>query len=285
MYRGILYAAALTTLAMTNGSSVSEILQVSVDGWISTPEGRKQLLLPDGAKSDDRRLFTISLEAGQLLEEIERGLVEAHGEVPIIAPARQNPKSDRLRPARYLFQWQRRMVDGHDTQVLVRFLLHGVNLLTESGVPVLFSMDQIRYGGNLSTEERGQELLDVFGFNHTILQGSLSFSSLRLYCRDFYSYWQFAGSREAALQPETLARWIPHLRKLHYKTSTINRMVVVVQNIMSAAGSPEKGYVDPSIADAFQTIKKTSARHHPAPGIPEEASTPASYKERSSHHA
>ncbi len=224
--RGILYAAALSTLAMTNGGSVSELLQVAADGWISTPEGRKQLLLPDGAKSDDRRLFTISPEAVQMLEEIERGLVETFGEVPIIASARQSPKSDRLRPARYLFQWQRRMVDSHDTQVL----------------------------------------------------GSLSFSSLRLYCRDFYAYWQFAGSKEVALQPETLARWISHLRKLHYKTSTINRMVVVVQNIMGAAGSPEKGYVDPSIADAFQTIKKTPERHHPLPGIPGEASTPVSYR-------
>ncbi len=276
--RGILYAAALSTLAMTNGGSVSELLQVAADGWINTPEGRKQLLLPDGAKGDDRRLFTISPEAVQMLEEIERGLVETFGEVPITAPARQSPKSDRLRPARYLFQWQKRMVDGHDTQVLVRFLLHGVNLVTESGTPIPFSMNQIRYGGNLSTEERGQELLRVFGFNHTILQGSLSFSSLRLYCRDFYAYWQFAGSREVALQPETLAHWISHLRKVHYKTSTINRMVVVVQNIMGAAASPEQGYVDPSIADAFQTIKKTPERHHPLPGIPGEASTPVSYR-------
>ncbi len=58
-----------------------------------------------------------------------------------------------------------------------------------------------------------------------------------LYCRDFYAYWQFAGSREAALQPETLVRWISSLRERRYSESTINHMVAIVQHIMRDVGS------------------------------------------------
>jgi hypothetical protein len=260
VYRGIVYGAALATLAMTNGGSVSELLQVSADRWQSSLEGRKQLLLPDGAKSNnERRLFPILPEVEQLLEEIEQGLVEVFGEVPVIAPAQQNSKSDRLEAERYLFQWHKRAVDRHDAQVLVRFLFHGLHLVTSSGTPINLSTELIRYGGNLSTEERGQELLRIFGFNHLILKESLSFSSLRLYCRDFYAYWQFAGSREAALQPETLARWISSLSERRYSESTINRMVAIVQHIMRDAGS--KGYIDLSVSAALQTIEKIPTPH------------------------
>lgn len=260
VYRGIVYGAALATLAMTNGGSVSELLQVSADRWQSSLERRKQLLLPDGAKSNnERRLFPIRPEVEQLLEEIEQGLVEVYCEVPVIAPAQQNSKSDRLEAERYLFQWHKRAVDRHDAQVLVRFLFHGVHLVTASGTPIHLSTELLRYGGNLSAEERGQELLRVFGFNHLILKESLSFSSLRLYCRDFYAYWQFAGSREAALQPETLARWISSLSERRYSESTINRMVAIVQHIMRDAGS--KGYIDLSVAAALQIIEKIPTPH------------------------
>jgi site-specific recombinase XerD len=131
--------------------------------------------------------------------------------------------------------------------------------VTSSGTPINLSTELIRYGGNLSTEERGQELLRVFGFNHLILKESLSFSSLRLYCRDFFAYWQFAGSREAALQPETLARWISSLSERRYSESTINRMVAIVQHIMRDAGS--KGYIDLSVSAALQTIEKIPTPH------------------------
>lgn len=157
-------------------------------------------------------------------------------------------------------------------------MLHGVRLMTASGTPIHLSTELLRYGGNLSTEERGQELLRVFGFNHLILKESLSYSSLRLYCRDFYAYWQFAGSREAALQPETLARWILSLRGNHYINSTINRMVTVIQSIMRAAGS--KGYIDPAVSEAFQKIEKIPASQQSSRSDQDEAASPiVSYKQ------
>lgn len=105
-------------------------------------------------------------------------------------------------------------------------------------------------------QERSQELLRVFGFNQTILD--LTTSSQEAYCRDFYAYLEYAGSKEAALQPLTLARWIVHLKRLHYKTSTINRMVNEIQQLFSAAAV--KGHIDQSIAAAFHIESKKPER-------------------------
>jgi len=99
LYRGIVMGAALTTIALSNGSRVNELLQISFnkerrivrteevpvlanDGHPQFAEDGKpllrhvklhfQLLLPKGAKSDEeRQLFPLSKEAIRLLGEVK----------------------------------------------------------------------------------------------------------------------------------------------------------------------------------------------------------------------
>jgi hypothetical protein len=264
LYRGVLYGAALATLALTSRGSVSELLQISAERWVMTAEGRQQWLLPDRARNDDeRRLFTIGPLAAQLLTEIEQALTSAYGEIPQVAATRQNSKFDRMQTERYFFQWRHGMLQPRDTEVLLRFLLHDVNLATAKGTPVRISMEQLRHRGNISQEERAQQLLRAFGFNQTILP-HLSRSSRDAYGRDFFAYWQFAGTKDAALQHETLERWIAHMQGKRYQQATIYRGLHAVQHIFAAAA--EKGYIDQGIADSFRRIEQAHPVQPPAPG-------------------
>ncbi len=102
LYRGTLYAAALATLALTNGSRMAELLQVSADRFKVRPyfvrrEGQAteeervihlQLLLPKGKKTEEqRKLFLISDGAYDFLSEIAQLLREAHdGRIPVVRP-------------------------------------------------------------------------------------------------------------------------------------------------------------------------------------------------------
>jgi hypothetical protein len=256
--RGILYAAALATLAMTSGGSVSELLQMSAERWVETPEGRQQRLLPERARGEDaRRLFKVSPEAGQLLGAIEQGLVETYGEIPVIGPSRQITRFDQLQHERYFFQWQRCMVDPHDTNVLLRFLLYGVNISGADGRILRFSMEQIRYGGNRTQEERAHALMDALGFHPSSMLTHLSSASREVYSRDFFAYFTYAGSKEAALRPLTLAQWMVHLMERGYERGTINHMVFSVQQLYAAAAS--YGFLDQAIASGFQSMKKLPA--------------------------
>jgi hypothetical protein len=132
---------------MTSGGSISELLQISADRWVSAPAGQKQQrLLPERARSDhQRRVFEIGHEAAQLLAEIEQALVQAHGDVPAVPASRQLAKSDSLQPERYVFQWQRAMLNPQDTEILVRFVLYGVQVSTSEGKPISFTMGRLRF--------------------------------------------------------------------------------------------------------------------------------------------
>src|SRR2546421_12721030 len=94
LYRGVLYAAALATLALTNGSRVSELLQVSATRFETIvvdelkqqqPTGRKigllvQKLLPKGyTQESERQVFLIGEMASRLLREIGQLLELVHG--------------------------------------------------------------------------------------------------------------------------------------------------------------------------------------------------------------
>ncbi|OLC62583.1 MAG: hypothetical protein AUH89_01080 [Ktedonobacter sp. 13_1_40CM_4_52_4] len=119
LYRGVLFAAALATLALTNGSRVSELLQVSATRFETLvvdelknqqPTGRKiailvQNLLPKGStQENERQFFLISEMAGRLLTEIGQQLEAAHGgRIPVVQPLRQTKEED-LRPEPYFFQ-------------------------------------------------------------------------------------------------------------------------------------------------------------------------------------
>lgn len=154
LYRGVLFGSALATLSLTNGSRLSESLQVSADRfkghvYVSKNGGQNaqsqrviwlQQLLPKGRKTEaERQLFPLSPQAYELLREIGSLLKETHGSIPTIHPHPENSKVEDLQPERYLFQWAASS-DGRegaiypaDVRVLIRFILHGLEFHTKQG--------------------------------------------------------------------------------------------------------------------------------------------------------
>jgi hypothetical protein len=166
LYRGALYACALATLALTNGSRVNELLQVSATRFETIvvdelknqqPTGRKigllvQHLLPKGStQENERQFFLISDMAGRLLMEIGQLLEASHGgSIPIVEPSQSSKKED-LYPEPYLFQWESSdegRLDGlraADVGVLLRFLFHGLTLTTRTGKPIRVAPHLLRH--------------------------------------------------------------------------------------------------------------------------------------------
>jgi len=179
LYRGILMGTTLAMLALSNGSRMSELLQVSWNkerrvtrtetvlvlgdngqprlGEDGKPVTRQvklhfQHLLPKGAKSEEeRQLFPLSKEVVRLLGEVKQMLEETHGDIPIVAPARSNSKYAYLGPERYLFQWDASpngevgALNKQDAQTLLRFILHGLDLYTATGKPIRVTTHVLRH--------------------------------------------------------------------------------------------------------------------------------------------
>lgn len=179
LYRGILFGAALAMLALSNGSRVSELVQVSwhMERRITRTEtivlvgedGQPQIgndgkpltkqvklhfqyLLPKGAKTEEeRQLFPVSNEALRLLGEIKTLLEKTYGDIPIVEPARDNSKREHLKSERYLFQWDASS-DGkvgalalNDVSTLLRFILHGLDVTTVQGEPIRVTAHVLRH--------------------------------------------------------------------------------------------------------------------------------------------
>lgn len=168
LYRGCLYGAALATIALTNGSRVNELLQVSLDRrksrtetLVVTRDGKTeqrkttlhlQHLLPKGARTDEeRQYFLLSPHSVTLLGEILQLLIKEHEQVPIVHPPARGSKSEHLQAERYLFQWaaspdgQTGILDIKDTVILLRFLLHGLELYTAQGEPIKVTTHLLRH--------------------------------------------------------------------------------------------------------------------------------------------
>jgi hypothetical protein len=123
LYRGILYGAALATLAMTTAARGNELLQVSAIRWRrleipevrnSQPTGRTvskavQMLLPKGKKQErDRQVYLVSDAVFRLLMEIQCLLVETHGpssHPPGAARQQRIPPGTAARAARDAIPW------------------------------------------------------------------------------------------------------------------------------------------------------------------------------------
>ncbi len=105
-------------------------------------------------------------------------------------------------------------------------------------------------------------------FQPGILAGRLAQSSIDMYARDFAAYLRFAGSREAALDHTTLARWVTHLaEQTQMSHNTINRMLSAVHRLMKEAAS--QGYITRELALQFAAVDgvrvqamKTSLKSH-----------------------
>jgi hypothetical protein len=179
LYHGVLFGSALAMLALSNGSRMNELLQVSMnkerrvtrtetvlllgeDGQPMISENGQpltkqvklhfQYLLPKGAKTEEeRQLFPLSKEVLRLLEEIKQLLTTRHGEIPVVAPTRSNAKREHLGPERYLFQWNSLSVESSETigsadvQVLLRLMLHGLDLYTTEGKPIQVGVHILRH--------------------------------------------------------------------------------------------------------------------------------------------
>lgn len=165
--RGVLFASALTTIALTNGSRMSELLQVSADRFKVRPyavpkDGNSareervmhlQWLLPKGKRTEaERKLFPISDWSWDLLREIAEALKRAHqGRIPVVGPHPHNTKAEDLSPERYLFQWDA-SPDGksgafhpEDVASLLRFILYGLDFRTREGEPFSVSVHLLRH--------------------------------------------------------------------------------------------------------------------------------------------
>jgi len=134
----------------------------------------------------------------------------------------------------------------------------------------------------LSIDERSRELTRLFGFNQSILTRRASAETLRVYCRDFYAYLEFAAFLilidpalnnidpvSLALFPSTLARWMTYLSEETTKSSetgkpyspnTINRMGTAVRRIMKEAGAQR--YLDPDTVKGFHDVEGASKKAH-----------------------
>jgi len=166
LYRGTLFAAALATLALTNGSRLNELLQVSATRFETLvvdelknqqPTGRKigilvQKLLPKGSRQEsERQFFLIGEMAGRLLTEIGQLLEATHGgSIPIVHPYR-NSKAEDLHPEPYLFQWAASrdgrlgLLNPDDVGRLLRFLFYGLTLTTRTGKPIHIAPHLLRH--------------------------------------------------------------------------------------------------------------------------------------------
>ena len=167
LYRGTLFAAALATLSLTNGSRVSELLQVSASRFETIvvdelknqqPTGRKiglclQKLLPKGYMHEsERQFFLISDMALRHLKEIGELLRAAHGGIiPVVHPEPRMGKAEDLMPEPYFFQWAASQDGrlGHlrsgDVADLLRFLFHGLILTTKAGKPIRIAPHLLRH--------------------------------------------------------------------------------------------------------------------------------------------
>ncbi len=192
--RGALFASALATIALTNGSRLCELLQVSADRFKVRPyiiqkEGHPtgeervmhlQLLLPKGKHTEAaRKLFPISDWSWDLLREIAVELKRAHqGHIPVVCPHQETRKAEDLSPERYLFQWDA-SPDGksgafqqQDVASLLRFILYGLDFRTREGEPFSVTTHLLRHVmANVASHEHAVPIKAVARVLHHEQQG------------------------------------------------------------------------------------------------------------------
>ena len=245
LYRGILYGAALATIALSNGSRVSELLQVSLDRRITQTETVRvldeggfpvrgsdgqpvtkqvkmhlQYLLPKGSRTEEeRQLFPLSREALRLLGEIKKGLSAKHGSVPYVSPSKTSAKYEHLKPERYFFQWEA-SCDGkvgilslNDVQILLRFVLHGLDLYTAQGERIHVSVHLLRHV--MATNARQYQHVPAEAIAHFFLHHRFKTthqSSFTSVVSDYY--WQMTEESRLAVIRDYLDEQEEHDRAL-----------------------------------------------------------------------
>jgi integrase len=156
------------------GTFYPSLLQISSSlriAWEKQPVIWFQHLLPKGKKSEEeRQLFPISPQSYELLCEIGDLLKETYGCIPLVHPNTRNPKAAELKPERYLFQWQATSDGLHgainptDVQVLIRFILHGLEIIPPLGEPFNISAHLLRHMVVTATWLRHKDPSQVIAF-------------------------------------------------------------------------------------------------------------------------
>lgn len=141
------------------------------------------------------------------------------------------------------------------------------------GTYVHYNGGMIEPALGLSIAQRADRMQRHLGFDHTICAHQVGENTLRMYCRDFYAYLEFASTVELACYPATFARWINHLSRVQkpgsnagYSAATVNRMASSVRTIMKAAGA--QGYLHPLVAKAFEEVegaRQKALKHNQRP--------------------
>lgn len=101
----------------------------------------------------------------------------------------------------------------------------------------------------------------LLDFDQEIVAGTVSMRSIHKYQQHFHAYCNFAQTREAALEPATLARWRTALVQQQepvLSPDTINNKLAAVRSIMVAAA--EQGYIGGERADAFRRVRGVSLK-------------------------
>jgi len=91
------------------------------------------------------------------------------------------------------------------------------------------------------------------GFDTSILAGSVTASSRKMYERDFKSYLSYAVTPDMAIQSSTFARWRTHLaNNTTLSPNTINRMMSAVKKMMKEAET--QGYIPKGTYEDFKRV-------------------------------
>ena len=288
LYRGILFGATLATLALSNGSRVSELLQYSFnkerritqretvtvlgndgqpvlgpDNKVLTKEFKihLQYLLPKGAKAEEeRQLFPLGNEATVLLGQVKHLLEEVHGEIPIVHPSRSSAKYEHLKPEQYFFQWEASpdgkigIIAVQDVETLLRFIFHGLELATAAGKPILVTAHLLRHV--MSTDARQYRNVPPEAIAHFFLHHRLQISPRQSSSPSVVSnyYWQM-----------TKAQQLTHLREY------LDELDELDHAILAMAPSPrdlEQANEDlQNVYDVWQTLHPTAFGNCGCPGL------------------
>lgn len=288
LYRGILFGATLATLALSNGSRVSELLQYSYnkerritqretvtvlgndgqpvlgpDNKVLTKELRIHLqhLLPKGAKAEEeRQLFPLGNEATVLLGQIKNMLEEVHGEIPVAHPSRTSAKYEHLKPEQYFFQWEASpdgkfgIITTQDVQNLMRFVLHGLELTTATGKPILVSAHLLRHV--MATDARQYRNVPPEAIAHFFLHHRLQISPGQSSTPSAISnyYWQM-----------TKAQQLTHLREYLDEQDELDHALLAMAPLPRDLEQANEDLQN--VYDVWQTLHPTAFGNCGCPGL------------------
>lgn len=166
-YVAALFGLLAIDIFTTTGARMNELLQVRLDkeGFarleMPAPAGAKDQsprvryvlkMIPKGQRLNKKADYYLGRETERLIAKVARMLAEHYDldvdkgqTLPIVKFTRTNMRAHRFGPARYLFQYNRAHFSGNAIHSCMRFLLHGMELATADGKPVIIKSHLLRH--------------------------------------------------------------------------------------------------------------------------------------------